>query len=192
MMPPNAIPARTALRSPRLFLLALLGCFLTSCSLIVDVGDLSRSDAEAADGRDGDVAADADADAADGDVADTDVDAGDGDGDGDVDATDGDADGDDGADSDAETTDGDADASDADADAGDGDADVPDGDATTVGPPARVWGEMTASGAPAGADGCVATGTDLCMRSDTLDPGSLELSGGDIRLRGIVVGGGRP
>jgi sulfatase modifying factor 1 len=74
--------------------------FAASCSLIVDVGDLSRSDADVPDGRDGDGAADGaadgDADADEGADADGDegIDGG-ADGDGDADAdTDADADGD--------------------------------------------------------------------------------------------------
>jgi len=82
----------------------------------------------------------------------------------------------------------DADGADADADAADADADA-DAD-VTVGPPARVVGEMTATGAVPAASGCVASGTNLCMRSDSTDPGAIQLSGGTFRLRGIVVGGG--
>jgi hypothetical protein len=108
-------------------LVVLLGSFLPSCSLIVDVGDLSRSDADVADGRDGDVAADGDVDgeapedvASDGDAAAdanpdaSDVDA-DGSGDGDVEADGTDADADDTADAD---TDADADDAEVEADAG--------------------------------------------------------------------------
>jgi hypothetical protein len=80
-------PKTVAFREARpvfgLCLLTLFGSFLASCSLIVDVGDLSRADADVTDGRDGDVAADADVDGdADADVG-SDVD-GDGDADGDA------------------------------------------------------------------------------------------------------------
>jgi len=87
--------------------------------------------------------------------------------------------------------DGDADvAPDADVDGADGDADA-DADAdVVVGPPARVVGEMTTTGAVPAGSGCVASGTGLCLRSDSTDPGATELSGGAFRLRGIVVGGG--
>jgi hypothetical protein len=183
----------------------------TSCSLIVDVGDLARDDGGQADA---DVSPDGDADAgpdADADVGpDADADVGP-----DADADVGpDADADVGPDADAEDvedlateTDADADA-DADADGGgdadadadtdadadaDADADVSDvldGADATVGPPARVWGEMTASGAPADGAGCVARGTGVCLRSDTVDSSAQVLAGGGFRLRGIVVQGG--
>lgn len=104
----------------------------------------------------------------------------------------GDVDGDGGVETDADSgadADGDADGdvgADADADA-DGEADVAD---ITVGPPSRVWGELTTSGSAAGAGGCAAHATGYCLRSDSVDSTAQEMSGGGFRLRGIVVGGG--
>jgi len=99
----------------------------------------------------------------------------------------------------ADAVDGDADAAGADGDGPDGDgvdhADavddgVDDASDVAVGPPARVWGELTTSGAAAGATGCAAHATGFCLRSDSVDSAAEEMTGGGFRLRGIVVGGG--
>ena len=166
-----------------------------SCSLVVDVGDLVRDDAGPADvdssaDGDADVGPDADADVGpDADAEDVEDLAIDTDTDTDTDAAadadaDADADEDGGGDADADVAaDGD---SDADADI----SDVPDGSDATVGPPARVWGEMTVSGAPTDVTGCAARGTGVCLRSDTVDSSAQVMAGGGFRLRGIVVQGG--
>jgi hypothetical protein len=202
------------MRAAAIAMAVLAAAMASACSLVVDVGDLRDSGAEA-DDTDGispdvdvptDDSVEPDADSGgDADAADAD---GDADDDGSVDDAHPDTDGDvepdadaddasdadviDGADADADVADG-ADA-DGDADTADG-ADAPvdsDADGTTVGPPALIFGEMTSSGAPAASTGCVASGTGFCLRSDSLDPGAVELTGGAFRLRGIVVGGGRP
>jgi len=99
----------------------------------------------------------------------------------------------------ADATDGDADASDTDGlgpdvdavdDADAADDGVDDASDVAVGPPARVWGELTTSGAAAGATGCAAHATGFCLRSDSVDSAAEEMTGGGFRLRGIVVGGG--
>ncbi|MBI5487108.1 MAG: hypothetical protein HY905_07225 [Deltaproteobacteria bacterium] len=73
----------------------------------------------------------------------------------------------------------------------DADADVVTDADAVVGPPARVWGELTVTGAIPAA-GCVARGAGVCLRSDSVDPAAEEMSGGGFRARGIVVvGGGR-
>ena len=99
----------------------------------------------------------------------------------------GDADADDVAGADADA-DGDVDAD----DGGGPDADTDAGDSTdvTVGPPSRVWGELTTSGVVPDVDGCALRGGGYCLRSDSIDPVAQEMSGGGFRLRGIVVGGG--
>jgi hypothetical protein len=210
------------MRAAAIAIAIMVAALGSACSLVVDVGDLRDGavEADGADGvsPDVDVPADdsvePDADSGgDADAADADGDA-DADDDGSVDDARPDTDGDvepdaeadhatdadvvDGADADADVVDGaDADG-DADADTADdadADGDSPtdsDADGTTVGPPALVFGEMTSSGAPAASTGCVASGTGFCLRSDTLDPGAVELTGGAFRLRGIVVGGGAP
>jgi hypothetical protein len=172
---------------------ALLVGLVPSCSLIVDVGDLAHRDAEAGDvdgAADADAEADADADAdADAEAeADADADA-DADVEDDGPGTDADADADVDADAEeADEVDADADAdADADEDA-DADADV-DAD-VVVGPPARVLGELTTTGAIPAPTGCVASGTGFCLRSDSTDPGATEMTGTGFRLRGIVVEGG--
>jgi hypothetical protein len=106
-MPSNTVGVGEVRCVLRLLSLVLVGCYLASCSLIVDVGDLER------DYGDGDV----DSDVPPSDAADADAD-GDGDADADADGgADGDVAGDAGADGDAEE--------DADSDSGI-ETDVPD------------------------------------------------------------------